>query len=168
MKLNKKKLLIIILVLFALIAIALGVFFLGKSSNEKEKGAKEKKFYADERYNYSKEIVEPTGTKVIKNDAMVSKHCLNDICVTDAVFYTNGQDGRVECTIWNYTSKKATGRLKMNFGKGSLLINYENLKPLTSVQYVSYFSRVDFGEVTDYKLEELTEEDLNSIISDEK
>ena len=164
---NKKILIIIILILLAVVAICLGFVFSSKGDTpKKEKENKTEEYYSNSRYDYSDEVVEPTGTEVVKNESMSKEHCLNNICVSDAVFYSNDEMGRVECKVTNRTSKTATGFIKLNFGSNSLIVTYEKLKPGKSVNTTAEFFDMDFGKVEDFTLEELTEEELSNIITE--
>ena len=167
-KLTSKKLIVIlILVLLAVFAFVIGIVILYKTDNkgnDKDNDNK-KEYYSNTRYNYTGKIKEPEGTVVVKNNAMSKEHCLNDICVSDATFYSNDEMGRVDCTVTNKKLKKVTGYLKLNFGNNSLIIMYKDLEPGKSTKTSAQFFDMDFGKVEDYTLQELTDEDLKNIVS---
>lgn len=118
----------------------------------------------NEDYHFTGNVVEVSGTEIIENDQMKADHCLNDICISNAIFYYADGSGRVDYTIHNQSSKTASGYLKMNFGSNSLIVAYQDLRGNESIQTTSQFLDMKFSNVTDYILEELSEEEINQII----
>ena len=116
-------------------------------------------------YKFQEEVIEIPGTTIYKNDELSAKHCINEICIENVVFYYNDKVGRVEYTITNTSKKKKSGYLKMVFNNTtSLLITYSDLESNESIKSESQYMGIEIEDKSDYKLVELTEEEINKII----
>ncbi len=118
----------------------------------------------DNKYHFSTEVVERTDTKEYSNDVLQSKHCLDDICISEAKFYYLENEGRVDYTIENIGNKVQSGFLKMIFGGDSLVVAFSDLEPGKVVHTTSQYGGQTIKDMSDYTLDYLTEEEKNSII----
>lgn len=110
------------------------------------------------------EVIELPGSKTYNNENLIAKHCLNGICISDATFYYNDEFGRIDYTITNTSKETKSGYLKMVFGDESLIIAYSDLKPNKSVKSSSQYWKVEINDMTDYKLEKLSDKEISQII----
>ena len=91
-------------------------------------------------------------------------HCLNSICIENASFHYDDESGRIEYTIENQSSEKASGVMKMVFGSQSLMVVYQDLVPGSKVQTGSYYRGKKIESMEDYILEPLTAEEQSKIV----
>lgn len=155
MEFIKKNRILIVIVLIIILVIVGVVLFL--TSNPKDTGK-------GNSYTFGDDVIDLPGSTTYKNDLLSSKHCLNNICISDATFYYNDEVGKVEYTITNTSKKKVSGYLKMVFNEQSLLIVYNDLKPNKTIKSESQYVGIEIKDKSDYKLEELTKEELSKII----
>lgn len=154
----KKNIKLIIIALIFILGIVIIVSVISIKS-DKEKGYKE-----ENKYRISDEVVEVPGTKIITSDRIKERHCLNDICVTNMTFYTYGKDGRIECTVKNESEEEKSGYIKIKVNGISLIANYDNLVPGKESKTVARYTGVEFTDIEDYTLEELTKKEKKNII----
>lgn len=115
-------------------------------------------------YDISEKVIEMPGTKIITNDNMKAEHCLNDICLTNATFYSNGKVGRVECIIINKTSEVKSGYLKLLVNGKNLILSYDNLEPQSEKKAIIRYKGADLSSVEDYTLSNLSDQEVKAII----
>ena len=151
---KKNRILIIVILLIILIVVGVILFI---NSKPKDTGR-------GNDYKFKEEVIEIPGSTTYKNDELSAKHCLNKICIENVVFYYNDKMGRVEYTITNTSKKKKSGYLKMVFNNKSLIIAYNDLKSMETVKSESQYMGIEIEDKSDYKLVELTEEEINKII----
>lgn len=155
MKLIRKYLILIIIVAIVLL-LAVGItLFLTSGMRGRIKG---------NHYDFGDSVIDLPGTITYKNDSLGAKHCLNDICIENATFYYNDEVGRVEYNITNTSKKKASGYLKMVFDNQSLIVIYKDLKPNKTVKSESQYMGIEIRDKNDYKLKELTKEEISKLI----
>lgn len=147
---NKKNILIIIITIAILALIGLIIF----SITPKSKGL-------GNTYTFSNEKVKE---ETYKNDKLSSKHCLDSVCIEDAIFYYDDNMGRVEYTITNTSNKTVSGYLKMIFKNQTLKIVYKDLGPKKTVKSQSQYTGIEIEDKSDYKLEKLTKEEISKIV----
>lgn len=152
---KKRKILIIIIAVILLILISIILFAINRPKN---------KGNIRNNYNMSNEEKELNGTNEYTSDKLKSSHCVDKICVEDVSIYYNGSEGRVEYTIHNKSSKKATGNLMMVYGEDTILVAYDNLEAKTSISTSSFFRNKKINEKEDYVLRKLTKEEEKKII----
>ena len=116
------------------------------------------------RYDFSDEIIQLPNTVTYKSDELSSEHCLNKICISDAVFYYNDEIGRVEYNITNKSKKKVSGYLKMVFKEQSLIVAYKDLRPNDTIKSSSQYMGIKIEDTSDYELKKLTEKEIKEII----
>jgi uncharacterized protein YxeA len=150
---KKYKILIIIVLIIILIIVGVILFFT-YGGHDSGRG---------NNYIIDDEVIELPGTVTYKSETLSSKHCLNDICISDAIFYYNGEIGRVEYKITNTSNKKKSGYLHMVFKDQTLLVRYKDLEPNKTVESKSQYTGIEITDKSDYKLEELTKEEINKI-----
>lgn len=114
-------------------------------------------------YRISNEKKEIPGTEIITSDTLSAEHCNGDICVSDLIIHNNNGLGRAEYKVTNKGEKEATGYLKINFGEKGFIIYYQNVAPSKSTKNVSQFNNLDFSDVSDYSLDELSNEEKEKI-----
>ena len=152
---KKNRILIIVILLIILIVVGVILFI---NSRVKDTGR-------GNDYKFKDEVIEIPGSTTYKNDVLSAKHCLNKICIENVVFYYNDKMGRVEYTITNTSKRKKSGYLKMVFNNTtSLLITYSDLESNESIKSESQYMGIEIEDKSDYKLVELTEEEINKII----
>lgn len=151
---KKNRILIIVILLIILIVVGVILFI---NSRVKDTGR-------GNDYKFKEEVIEIPGSTTYKNDELSAKHCLNKICIENVVFYYNDKMGRVEYTITNTSKRKKSGYLKMVFNNKSLIIAYNDLKSMETVKSESQYMGIEIEDKSDYKLVELTEEEINKII----
>lgn len=116
------------------------------------------------KYKISNEKKDISGTTIITSDTLSSEHCNGDICVSDLVIHNNGNGlGRAEYKITNKGSEEASGYLKINFGEKGFVVFYQHLAPSKSTNNMSQFNGLDFNDVSDYSLDELSKEEKEKI-----
>lgn len=152
--LKKHGILIIIIAIVILLVIGLILYLNGKPIKNDLLNS----------YDYDDKVVELPNTSTYKNDKLSSKHCLNDICIDNATFYYNDNEGRVEYTITNNSNSIKSGYLKMIFKDQNLKIIYKNLEPKKTIKSRSSYMGIDIKDKSDYKLEELTKEEISKIV----
>ena len=150
---KKHKILIIIISIIILIIVGV-ILFLTYGGHDSGRG---------NHYIIDDEVIELPGTVTYKNEALASEHCLNGICISDAVFYYNDEFGRVEYKITNNSNKKKSGYLRMIFKDQTLLVRYKDLEPNKTVESKSQYVGIEITDKSDYKLEELTKEEISKI-----
>lgn len=155
MKFIKKYRILIVSVLLVILIVVGVILFLNSKKKDTGRG---------NEYNFGDEVIELPGTTNYKNDKLSSKHCLNHICITDAVFYYNDKVGRVEYKITNTSKKNKSGYLKMIFNNQSLLVVYKDLSPNETIKSESQYMGIEIEDKSDYKLEKLTDEEISKII----
>ena len=128
-------------------------------------GKKEESTFKNDNYYISGEIKEATGTKEYSNETLQSKHCLDDICISEAKFYYLDNQGRVDYVIENVGSTKKSGLYKMVFGEDKLIISFKNLEPGKTHKSTAQYLDKTISDMNDYSLEYLTEEEKNSVVS---
>ena len=151
---KKNRILIIVILLIILIVVGV-ILFLNSGNKDTGRG---------NDYKFKEEVIEIPGSTTYKNDELSAKHCLNKICIENVVFYYNDKMGRVEYTITNTSKRKKSGYLKMVFNNKSLIIAYNDLKSMETVKSESQYMGIEIEDKSDYKLVELTEEEINKII----
>ena len=155
MKFIKKHKILIIVVILIIILVVGVIIFLKNMKKDDGRG---------NEYNFSDEVIELPGTVNYKNENLSSKHCLNDICISEATFYYNDKVGRVEYKITNTSKKKKSGYMKMVFKDKYLIIIYKDLNPGETIKSESQYMDMEIEDKNDYKKEELTKEEINKII----
>ena len=155
MKFIKKHGILIIIVLIVILVIVGVILFLNSMKKDTGKG---------NEYDFDDEVIELPGTTSYKNDELSAKHCLNNICIDKATFYYNDNIGRVEYTITNTSKTKKSGYLKMVFKDKSLIVVYKDLEPNKTIKSQSQYQGVEIEDKSNYKLEKLTQEEINKII----
>ncbi len=151
---KKNRILIIVILLIILIVVGVILFI---NSKPKDTGR-------GNDYKFKEEVIEIPGTITYKNDELSAKHCLKKICIENVVFYYNDKVGRVEYTITNTSKKKKSGYLKMVFNNNSLIVAYNDLESMETIKSESQYMGIEIEDKSDYKLVELTEEEINKII----
>ena len=151
---NKRNILIIIIVVLILVLL-LVILFAVNNHKPKTNG---------NNYVISSKEKELNGTEEHTSEKLKSSHCVDKICVEDVSIYYNGSEGRVEYTIHNKSSKKATGNLMMVYGEDTILVAYDNLEAKTSISTSSFFRNKKINEKEDYVLRKLTKEEEKKII----
>ena len=114
-------------------------------------------------YILSDGVAEIPGTITYTNDDLKKGHCLDGICVLDVTFYYIDDEGRLECTILNQSSKEESGYLKLVFGEDRLTVVYRNLSPGKMVKTISKYHKLTIPDKDDYVLEKLTDEEISKI-----
>lgn len=153
---RKKMVIVIPIIVLAFLLLIIGICYAGSNGSKKDP--------LENQYRISDNVVELSGTEIIENDNLTAEHCLGDICVKDVTIYQAGNEGRIEYTIINKGSNEATDILKLNFGDTFTYISFTILQPGKSVKSRTFFRNGDYSNVTDYTLENLTEEEKESII----
>ena len=155
MKFIRKHLILLIIILIVILVVVGIILFLNRNPRRDNIG---------NTYKFNNEVVELPNTVSYKNDNLISKHCLKDICIENATFYYNDEMGRVEYTITNNSNKTVSGYLKMVFNDQSLIIVYKDLVPKKTINSFSQYTGIEIKDKTDYKLEKLSKEEIKSII----
>ena len=155
MKLIRKYLILIIVVAIVLLVIVGITLFLTSGMRGRIKG---------NHYNIEETVIDLPGTITYKNNSLAAEHCLNKICISDAVFYYNDEVGRVEYNITNTSKKKKSGYLKMVFDNQSLIVIYKDLKPNETIKSESQYMGIEIRDKNDYKLHELTKEEISKLV----
>lgn len=157
MKRNQKLITILTVVIIAFLLILLVI---------SSKGSLKGKESNDNQYRISDYEVELPDTIVTKNDKLTKGHCLDDICVKDVVIYDANGEGRIEYTIVNNGSEKATDILKLNFGDSFTYVAFTDLSSNNSVRSKTIYKVGNYKNIEDFKIERLTEEELGKIVRD--
>lgn len=147
------KILIIIIAIVVLIIVGIILFL--------NSGTKKDSYYNN--YKFGTKTVELPNTKKYTNEKLDAEHCLNEICIFDAVFYYNDEVGRVEYKITNTSNKEKSGYIKMVFDEESLIVVYKNLLPKSVVDSQSQYMGIEIKNKDDYKLEKLTKEEMRKL-----
>ena len=86
-------------------------------------------------YNINSEVKELPGTKVYDDEKISKKHCVDNICVENAVLYYSSDynSGRVEYTVVNNSDKTSSGKLQMVFKDTTIDIIYKDLEAGKSI-----------------------------------
>ena len=150
---KRNRTLIIIVTIILLILIALIIFFISPKAPK-----------LGNSYDVNTEKVELPNTSTYKNDKLSSKHCLNNICINNVIFYYNDNMGRIEYTITNTSNKVQSGYLKMVFGDRELTIVYKDLEPKKTINSRYQYSGIEISDKSDYKLRKLTKEEMSKFI----
>lgn len=149
---NKTALLVSIIIVLIIILIILGVFLYKKN-----------KYDGLNNYRYNEAIEELPGSKKYTNSKLKSSHCLDNICIEDVVFHYTDTSGRVDYTVYNKSSKKRKGYLKMVFKEQTLIIAYDldgKSKSYTSSHYEGF----EIKNKNSYTLKKLSEKEISEII----
>lgn len=154
---KSRKILIYIIIAILLILFSIMIIFVIKPS-------KKHKDSWENRYNFSKEVVELPGTKKYTNDEIKKAHCVNNICVEDVLIYYADEGGRIEYRVTNKSSKTASGYLKIVYDKHEFVVIYKDLKPNDSINSISEFKGIKIGENENYTLKKLSKEEIKKII----
>ena len=150
---------ILIIIIAIVISVIIGLILFFTSGNGKETPGNS--------YIFSTEKSEIPGTITYSNEKLASKHCLNDVCISDVVFYYKDDQGRVEYKITNNSSnyrKAKSGYLKMVFDDKSLLVVYNNLRSGVTVKSQAQYMGMEIKNKEDYKLEKLTKKEISKLI----
>lgn len=151
---KEKRNLVIIILIVILVIIGLILFFKYQGKNQ----------FVNNNYVINDEQSELPGTVKYSNEQLSIEHCLNNICISDAVFYYNDSFGRVEYSITNNSKNVASGYLKMVFDEQTLMVVYKNLSPGDTVRSKSQYSGVEIKNKDDYKLKKLTKKEISQIV----
>ena len=147
------KLVVICLSIILALCIIISLFLISKTNKENITN-----------YEIVDEVVELPGTNIISNDNLSINHCLNDICVSDVTIYKAGNNGRLECSIVNNSTKTKTGYFKLVFPETYFIIYYDELNPGIPEKSIAQYTNKKLTDTSDYKLEELTKEEQKNII----
>ena len=147
-KINRKFLIIVLSIcLVVLISIIILFVFKNKGNNKKETS----------NYNINEKEEELPGTKVYDDKKNLSEHCLDDICVKNAILYyiDSTDSGRVEYTVVNKGKTISSGKLQMVFDNTTIAIIYDDLGPGSSINTSTQFSNKKISNVNDYELKRI-------------
>ena len=158
----KKKIKIITIFMSGLIVIIIGIILAINISNERKQLLEN--MTDVNNYVIKEKVIEMPGTKVISNDALKSTHCLKDVCISNVTIYADGKDGRIECLVKNNSEKTISDYLKIKINDNSLVIAYDNLRPGKESKSTVRYSGMDFTNITDYSLKELTAKEKKKFI----
>lgn len=151
---KKHKILIIVIGIVLLLIIGIILFIISGS----------KILTRGNRYNFSDEIIELPNTVTYKNEELSKEHCLNKICISNAVFHYNDDIGRVEYSITNNSKKTTSGYMKMVFKEQSLIVVYKDLGPGETIKSESQYMGIKIEDTSDYKLVKLTKKEISKIV----
>ncbi len=114
-------------------------------------------------YIVAPDKVKEKGLVEYTNDQLIDAHCLDGICIDGVTFYYTETGGRIEYSITNLSGTIASGYLKLVFDKQSLVAIYDNLQPNQTIKTSSFYVGTSIENKTDYKLERLTEKEIQKI-----
>ena len=151
---KKRKIIIIVIIILILVLIGLIIKLCFKP----------KRGITGNNYIIPKEVIELPNTVTYENEELSSKHCIDDICIDNAIFYYNDEEGRVEYTITNNSDEIKSGYLKMIFKDQELIIIYKDLLPKKTVNSRSQYIGMEIKDKSDYTLKKLSKEEIGKII----
>lgn len=154
-KILKNKKIIFIIIAFVIVIIAAIIFALSFNKKKVKSGSE----LSGEQYSFSNEIVELKGNVKVTSDKLNEKHCVDDICISNLVINSADNDGRIEYTLTN-NSSKTSGYLKLNINNSNIIISYSDLNVGESKEYKIMFHGKSFSNVKDYSVSIPSEEDL--------
>ena len=144
-----KKKIIIGSVIFIVLIICLLIFKPSKTVTNKKNS-----------YNYETKSVELPNTVKYTNDNLSKNHCVNDICISNLVFYTLNDSGRIEYNIYNSSNDMKSGVLRLNFSGKYLYVVYKGLLGKNTISSFSEFEKVNISNKEDYIIEEYSGKDI--------
>ena len=153
-KINKKIVIAIVVVIVVILLIVSLVLF----NKKKNTGVRH---YKD--YIISDKVVEVPGTYLRRTDTLSSKHCLEDICVTDFIIHYKGNTGRIDYKITNNSKKNKSGYLKFVFANKKKIIVSYNLKRGKTLDKTIQYSNLDLSNILDYELKKLSKSEMSNI-----
>lgn len=144
-----RKLLIVIISICLVILISIIIVFMFKGEKKSKK--------TNSNYNINSEVKELPGTKVYDDEKISKKHCVDNICVENAVLYYSSDynSGRVEYTVVNNSDKTSSGKLQMVFKDTTIDIIYKDLEAGKSIDTRTQFMNKKISNVEDYELKKI-------------